>query len=294
MELITVFTPTYNRRKLLERLYNSLLRQSCKNFIWMVIDDGSNDGTQEYIESLIENTNEFRIEYYYKENGGLHTGYNLAISKINTELCLCCDSDDWLSDDCIELIQKEWNKNKRENCAGIIGLDCFANGEVVGLPLPASGYFNLNELYIHGKLIGDKKVVVRSELYKQQPPLKTVNGEKNFNPNYYNMVISERYCWLALNKNLCFVEYQDSGMANNIYRQYCNSPNSFIELRKLYLSLQGATLKFRIRHLVHYEAECILAGRRNEILLSGQSKVMSLLTLPIAVILYCYIKYKNR
>ena len=294
MELITVFTPTFNRRKLLERLYRSLLRQSCKNFIWMVIDDGSDDGTKEYIESLIENTNEFNIEYYYKENGGLHTGYNLAISKINTELCLCCDSDDWLSDDCIELIQEEWTKSSRENCAGILGLDSFADGKVVGRPLPVSGYFDLNDLYIHGKLVGDKKVVVRSSLYKQQPPMETINGEKNFNPNYYNVAISEKYCWLALNKTLCFVEYQESGMANNIYRQYCNSPNSFIELRKLYLNLHGATLIFKIRHLIHYEAECMLAGRINDILLSGQSKIVGVLMLPFSFILYYYIKYKAK
>ncbi len=294
MELVTVFTPTYNRKNLLGRLYDSLLRQTCKDFLWMVIDDGSNDGTKEYIEALQKNTTEFRVEYYYKENGGLHTGYNLAISKLNTELCLCCDSDDWLSDDCIELVNKEWQKNKKENCAGIIGLDFFPNGKVVGQPLPAAGYFDLNELYIHGKLMGDKKVVVRSELYKQQPPMKTINGEKNFNPNYYNVVISEKYCWIALNKNLCFVEYQESGMANNIYRQYNNSPNSFIELRKLYLSLHGATLKFKIRHLIHYQAECILAKRKREILSSGQSKLLSVAVLPVSMLLYCYIKYKAK
>lgn len=97
-----------------------------------------------------------------------------------------------------------------------------------------------------------------------------------------------------MNKSLCFVEYQESGMANNIYRQYCNSPNSFIELRKLYLNLHGATLKFKIRHLIHYEAECMLAGRTNDILLSGQSKIVGVLMLPFACVLYYYIKYKAK
>lgn len=294
MELVTVFTPTYNRKDLLGRLYQSLVRQTNKDFIWMVIDDGSTDGTGEYIKELADITEDFKIEYYYKENGGLHTGYNLAISNLRTELCVCCDSDDWLTDDCIELIHDEWRKNSDDDCAGIIGLDCFEDGTVVGQSLPVTGYFDLNELYIQGKLIGDKKVVVRSELYKIQPQMKTIKGEKNFNPNYYNVVVSEDHLWIALNKALCFVEYQDSGMANNIYRQYYNSPNSFIELRKLYLSLHGATFKFKLRHLLHYEAECLLANRKKEIVHSGQNKIISIMLFPLAYVLHLYIKIRSK
>ena len=274
MELITVFTPTYNRRELLGRLYNSLLNQTDYGFIWMVIDDGSTDGTNDYINGLIKDTTEFRIEYYYKENGGLHTGYNLAINKLKTELCLCCDSDDWLPTNCIELIRGTWEKYKRVDCAGIIGLDCLQNGEIVGKPLQDSTYIDLNDLWIKGKLCGDKKVVVRSELYQQQEPMRTINNEKNFNPNYYNVKISENYCWIALNENLCYVEYQEAGMANNIYRQYFNS--------------------FKMRHLIHYEAECLIAQRKKDILSSGQNKVISVLVFPIAYALYVHIRYKAK
>ncbi len=294
METITIFTPTYNRKALLKRVYESLLKQTCKDFMWMVIDDGSNDGTREYMKGLVQSNKLFRIEYYYKTNGGLHTGYNCAIEHLETELCLCCDSDDWLPDNCIELVTATWKCYKTDECAGIIGLDYFADGTVVGKPLPNDRYFNLNKLYIKGKLVGDKKMIVRTALYKEQPPMKTINGEKNFNPNFYNVVISERYNWIALNENLCYVEYQESGMANNIYRQYANSPNSFIELRKLYLSLHDATLAFKVRHIIHYQAECILAKRTREMLLGGKNiKLLSVLLVPMGFALFCYIKQKT-
>ena len=53
--MITVFTPTYNRRKLLERCFKSLNKQTNKKFEWLVVDDGSNDDTREYIESIKKN-----------------------------------------------------------------------------------------------------------------------------------------------------------------------------------------------------------------------------------------------
>ena len=40
MPLLTIFTPAYNRAHTLARTYESLLRQDCKDFIWLVIDDG--------------------------------------------------------------------------------------------------------------------------------------------------------------------------------------------------------------------------------------------------------------
>ena len=52
MKKVTIFTPTYNRKYLLEKVYNSLKSQINKNFIWLIVDDGSNDGTREFIEKL--------------------------------------------------------------------------------------------------------------------------------------------------------------------------------------------------------------------------------------------------
>lgn len=293
MSLITVFTPTYNREKLLKRLYESLTRQTDYDFVWLVIDDGSTDKTAEYIAYLQEKEKRFKIEYHYKENGGLHTGYNEAIKYLSTELCMCCDSDDWLPDDCIEKIKSIWGNGQSKTCAGIIGLDFDKEDRVIGKTLPTGKEIDMNELYIHGELIGDKKLVVRSELYKALPPMVTQKGEKNFNPNYLNVEISENYTWIPINENLCYVEYQPEGMTNSIYKQYANSPNSFIELRKLYIGLKKATFSFKFRHIIHYDAECLLAGRGKEIFsLKSPMPIMSALLSPLGFLLYIYIRKK--
>ena len=110
--LITIFTPAYNRAYTIHRCYESLKRQTCKDFEWMVIDDGSTDNTRELIEKWITETNEFPIRYIYQENQGMHGAHNTAYENINTELNVCIDSDDFMPDDAVELIVNFWEENK--------------------------------------------------------------------------------------------------------------------------------------------------------------------------------------
>ena len=51
---ITIFTPTYNRKEKILRVYNSLLEQDKNLFEWLIIDDGSDDGTDRLILNLRE------------------------------------------------------------------------------------------------------------------------------------------------------------------------------------------------------------------------------------------------
>lgn len=122
MKALTVFTPTYNRAHLLRRLYESLVTQSCMDFEWMVIDDGSTDFTRQLIEEFI-NDGRIPITYIYKDNGGLYTGYNTAYEHITTELCVCIDSDDFMPENAVEIIIDTWRKKGSNRYAGIIGLD---------------------------------------------------------------------------------------------------------------------------------------------------------------------------
>ena len=102
---VTVCTPTYNRAHTLKRPFESLCRQKCKDFIWLVIDDGSTDETEDFIEECKKNKNaDFRIEYHKKENGGRHTALNFSYQFIKTEWVINLDSDDELTEDAIELL----------------------------------------------------------------------------------------------------------------------------------------------------------------------------------------------
>lgn len=127
---ITVYTPTYNRAYILSQCYESLKRQTCQDFIWVVVDDGSIDNTEELVSEWIKE-NCVRILYRkHEKNMGLQVAHNTAHSMINTELCILCDSDDYLADDCIEKVLRLWEENGSDKYCGIIGLSANHNGKV--------------------------------------------------------------------------------------------------------------------------------------------------------------------
>lgn len=293
---ITVFTPSYNRADLLKRCYESMCRQTNKNFIWMIIDDGSTDNTEEVVKSWMSVNNEFEIQYYYKKNGGLHTAYNEAIAHIKTKLCVCIDSDDYMPDDAIEIILDFWKKNGSDKYAGIVGLDYTIDDHVIGDQLPDKKSVNLIDLLIGKYHIhnGDRTNVVRTDLYKKVAPMISFEGEKNFSPHYMHLQISKKYDFLVLNKNLRYVEYQADGMSNSILKQYLNSPNSFIETRKLYLSFPDTSWKFKLRQSIHLISSGIIANKMNEVLKYIPSFSMAIIAVPCGFLLSKYIKVKAK
>lgn len=290
--ILTVFTPSYNRAVLLNRAYEALLRQSCFSFIWLVIDDGSTDNTRQFVERWLQEPQPFKIVYHYQENGGLHTGYNAAIERLNTELAVCIDSDDYLPDNAVERIISHWKECGSEEYAGIIGLDYEPDGKLIGDFLPDQKSINLIDLAVGRYAIknGDRKIVVRSDLYRQVAPMPVFAGEKNFNPHYLHLLISKEYDFLVLNENLCFVDYQKGGMSSQIFWQYFNSPRSFAEIRKLALSFPGTTKRYKLRHSIHYVSSCILSRRRNG--LKNPDWAILALAAPFGLALSALILYK--
>lgn len=295
MKTLTIFTPAYNRAYCLDRCYEALRRQTNKDFDWLIIDDGSTDNTKKLVQSWIDKPNNgFEIRYIFKQNGGLHTAYNEAIANIDTELSMCIDSDDFPPDDAVEKIIKFWNENGSDKYAGIVALDYDLEGNIIGDPLPDQKTVNLIDLLI-GKYNlhnGDRKNVIRTELYKKVAPMKSFEGEKNFNPHYMHLLISKDYDFLVMNENLCFVEYQPDGMTNSIFKQYYNSPNSFAEIRKLYLSFEGTSFKFKLKHSIHYVSSSIL-GRRRDFFCEVNNKVILFMALPFGLVLAGLTKIKG-
>lgn len=130
---ITVFTPTYNRGYVINNLYQSLLRQSFKDFEWIVIDDGSIDDTENFFGSI--NNAPFSIMYTKVENGGKHKAINKGVNLAKGDLFFIVDSDDYLTDDALSLIDKIErtipNANKSE-FAGVCGLRGYSLSKMVG------------------------------------------------------------------------------------------------------------------------------------------------------------------
>ena len=294
-EMLTVFTPTFNRAECLKKGYEALCRQTCKEFVWLVVDDGSTDQTRLLVEQWSRQEKGFEVRYIYKENGGLHTGYNVAIANIDTELSVCIDSDDYMPDDAVEKILTFWKKEGSDKYAGIAALDAFEDGTIIGDPFPKQKSINILDVSLgkyHYKN-GDRKLGVRTALYKEVAPMPSYENEKNFNPHLMHLQISEKYDFLIYNTVLCVVEYQEDGMSNGIFKQYLNSPKSFAHMRKYMLGLKGTTFKFRMRHAIHYVSSSIIA-RNKRFLQESPRKWDVILAVPFGAVLTVYIKNKAK
>lgn len=292
---MTVFTPTYNRAHTLPRVYDSLCRQTCKDFEWLVIDDGSTDGTRDLVSGFVAE-GKIAVHYIYKENGGLYTGYNTAYAVIKTELCVCVDSDDSMPGDAVERIVAKWKADGGRRYAGLIGLDCrMGTGEPIGGKFPEwlreCWLLNLYTKRIH---VGDSKQVMRTDLMRRVAPQVGFVGEKNFNPIYMLLQVCDELPLLVLNENLCNVEYQaGDSMSANIYRQYLDSPRSFAKARRLEMRLKHNTRLNKARSAVHYVAECLIA-HDGAWLKRSPMKLLTVAAAPIGMALYFYILWKNR
>ena len=289
---LTVFTPVYNRAHTIGRTYESLCRQTCKDFEWLIIDDGSKDNTHDLVDQWMLSDNGFRIRYVYKENGGLHTGYNKAIELMDSEICVCIDSDDWMPDDAVEVINDYWKQHRDENIAGFVGKDFLPDGTQLGGDFPEDAIMHLVEIRQQKKWDADNKPVMRVDLLKKVAPQPTFKGEKNFNPYYMMLKIDQMFPFRLINNNLCFVDYQQDGMAANIINQYFNSPNSFVETRRLYVTLKYTSLTWRLKQYVHMVAECLIA-KKNPFSECGVNKIAVLICYLPGIILYHYMCYKR-
>jgi len=288
---ITVFTPTYNRAYTLHKCYNSLKRQTCKEFVWLVVDDGSTDNTRELIEKWRQDS-DFEIIYYYQENKGMSEAHNTAYKLINTELNMCVDSDDYLADDAIEKILKFWRKYGNKSVSGIIALNASKDGKVIGTRLPNGiSKCRLNDLYLKYGCKGDKKLIYRSELTKKYPyPI--FNGEKYMPLNYKYILLDLEYEMLLMDETVCHVEYMDDGSSKNIIRQYRNNPKGFSLYRKVYIKISNSLL-FTFRQMIHYTATSLIA-KNKAFIFESPKKLMTILALLPGILLYLYIMNTKR
>lgn len=292
MKELTIFTPTYNRAYCLHRCYESLKRQTCHDFIWLIIDDGSTDNTKEIVADWMKE-NKIEMVYNWQENQGMHGAHNTAYNLIHTELNVCMDSDDFMPDDAVEKILSFWDEYGSDNVSGIIGLDADTTEKIIGSRLPSDQKSStLFDLYnIHG-VTGDKKLVYRTELTRNYPyPLFT--GEKYVGLAYKYFMLDKEYEMLLMNEVLCFVEYLPDGSSVNMLHQYRKNPNGFSFYRKELMKLPFASTAFKFRQAIHYVSSSFL-GKNWRLLSETPSKVITIFALPWGILLFLYIKAKTR
>ena len=132
--LFTVFTPTFNRADTLERLFRSLQRQHKKNFYWLIVDDGSTDGTRQLVETF-KQVADFKISYFWQKNQGKYVAINRGAELAESLLIITIDSDDELLPEATEYFERGWHQMsdaEKEEFTGITARSVNQNGELVG------------------------------------------------------------------------------------------------------------------------------------------------------------------
>lgn len=245
---LTVFTPTYNRKELLKRAYESLKRQTSSDFMWLIVDDGSTDNTKEAVDTFIEEA-PFKIEYYYFENGGKMRAHNRGVEKCSTELFMCLDSDDYLSDTAVEnlikaydegiksydalneykaLKEKGLNKQNNEkyneilkqcNCeldiAGVIAHKGISKSEIFsGHSFPDIPYSTLYGLYLNG-FKGETTIMFRTEVISKFP-FPEIDGEKYVPEDYIYDKIDSGFQYVVVPEIITICEIVSEGYTDSV------------------------------------------------------------------------------
>jgi glycosyltransferase involved in cell wall biosynthesis len=221
--IITVFTPTYNRAHLLPRLFESLVKQSYRDFEWIIVDDGSSDNTTDVIN---EWDADFPIRYYRKENGGKHTAVNLGTKLAKGELFFIADSDDTLMDSALQSVADQWNKVKqRPQIGGVVGLDVNSKtGEIIGGGLPQE-VIDCDAMGIRYRyhVRGDLKEVFKTDVLSEFP-FPEIKGERFCPEQLVWFRIAQKYKLRYFNKPIYMAEYQPDGITSGIVKARMKSP----------------------------------------------------------------------
>ncbi|NMO96637.1 glycosyltransferase family 2 protein [Paenibacillus lemnae] len=289
MKRITVFTPCYNRAYILGTLYESLKKQIHPSFLWLIVDDGSTDDTEELVQGWIAE-NLIEIQYYKQENGGKQRAHNKGVQLCDTELFICVDSDDYLTEDAVDTLIRVWDRigSKRE-ISGIAALRGTDRHTPIGTAMPRHIQASrLSDLYhVHG-FRGDTALLFRTEILKEFP-FYVFEGEKFIGESYVYLQIDQHYSLYILDEIIYICRYLEDGYTRNVRRLIQNNPKGYMLLNR-----QGAehsrTLKNRYLYSIRYIIGCLLSGEKGAIR-KAPSRILTALALPPALVL-SYLTYK--
>ena len=251
MHTLTVFTPTYNRADMLRRVYESLVSQTNTDFEWLIVDDGSEDETEEVLREFIREK-KIDIRYFRQENGGKMRAHNEGVRKTDTELFVCLDSDDYFTKTAVDDILKTWSLiREKENCAGIVAHKGQSESEVLyGQEFPAVEWTTLLDLKLKG-FNGETTLVFRSELLKAHL-FPEIYREKYVPEDYVYDLICEKSRLYVLPQILTVCELVEQGYTAQVERLRWDNPTGWY----LYYVVRARLAPFGTLKL-KYAAHCL-------------------------------------
>lgn len=281
---ISILTPTYNRKKLLKRLYTSLLENSKYevDIEWLIMDDGSTDNTKEIVKEFIKE-NKIKIKYYKQENQGKMSAINKLVTEATGDLIIDCDSDDYFTHNAFEIIKEEYNKYKNEeNIYGLCFLKYDQNNNNMG-----NEFKNIKttmfDLYFKEGETGEKAIVFFSNIRKKYKHELEHNERFVTEARMYHKM-DEKYKIICINKPVMICEYQEEGYTKNIEKQFKENPYGYYEYFKeiLQRDMKGVNFKKRLYVIKHYILFSYLVKKYNFKIINGVTNkiVYFLLIIP--------------
>ena len=250
---LTIFTPTFNRAYCLKNAYNSLKKQTITDFEWLIIDDGSTDGTKQLVEQFQNENKRFAIRYYYQKNSGKHIAINEAVKLANGKLFLILDSDDYLSNDAVEWI-KESEKQiaDKKHYGGIVGCRLDFNGNLIGSTFNKSTYKDITFLErADNNITGDKAEVFYTNLLKKYP-FPVIKKEKFCTEAVvWNQIGQDGWLFRYFDKGIYYCEYLSDGLTKNYRKAFMESPTySYLYIKSLLKSYPDMNSKEKLKNLI--------------------------------------------
>ena len=225
--MITILTPTFNRAHLLPRLFESLTHQTDFDFEWLVIDDGSTDGTSDLFAGKTFLSAPFPIRYYRQENGGKHRALNAGVKQAKGDFIFIADSDDWLLPQSVAIVGQHTSAIADDNIfAGVAGLDVFDDERIVGTGLPQD-IIDCNAMDIRYRyhVDGDLKEVFKTTVL-QEFPFPEIQDERFCPEQLVWFRIAQKYKLRYFNTPIYVAEYQPNGITASIIRVRMLAPQA--------------------------------------------------------------------
>jgi glycosyltransferase involved in cell wall biosynthesis len=223
---VSIVTPTFNRAKLLPRVWQSLIGQNA-NFEWIVVDDGSIDNTADIVKSF----NDKRIVFVpLFKNKGVNTARNRGVAIAQGRYIMFLDSDDELICDGLSDVVRIFDK--AEDCIGAIVFVCImaATGKVVSEVINGKILNEIDIVCNNGLRGGDKICIYRREVFSDCLLPEDLRGCEQI----FVYGVAKKWKYLTINKILSIIHRQNDNLsdANSVIDRSLDIAKSYERLIK--------------------------------------------------------------
>ena len=268
-------------------MYESLCVQTCQDFEWLIVDDGSTDNTKELVDTWM-GEGRIAIRYVYQQNGGKQRAFNKAVALTNSELFVCIDSDDQLTTEhVVEESLAYWDEHKNEALERQIG-------GMVSLRLHKQRTKEIPGKLSHGSLHqictnykGETTIFLLTDILRNYP-YPTFEGENFITDVYIYDRMDEKYVFLFHPYFSQQCAYQKDGYTFNYRHLLFKNPRGHREYHAQRIRLKKENW---IKSVICYISMSLFV-RDHTLFSKSPNKWMTILLYPLGCLKYVYDRFQ--